>query len=124
MRKQISFALFVTLCILACGRSTKKEVIFGEWGIFVSNDAYCNACPTISFKQDQTGVIRSPDSSILEVLKWGINDSKLKIYGVEEKINSIIPDGNYSIELTTNKEYKELRLREVKRDFYYTLRRH
>lgn len=141
MRNRISFTFFVLLCILACNYSPKKsmdmtavqgdkpinssknkEKIFGDWGIYSSNGAYCNACPTISFKNDQTGVVRSADSTVLEVLKWTINDSTLIVSAVDDRTNSFIPDGIYSFKLTKAKDFQELLLTEKERNLFYTLR--
>lgn len=99
-------------------------MIVGNWGIFVSDNEYCNACPAINFKQDQTGIIKRSDSSILGGLNWTIDDNKLKIYGADEKTHSFIPEGIYSVEFATFKDYKELRLKEINRGFDYTLRCH
>jgi hypothetical protein len=141
MRNQIPFTVFVFLCFLACDRSRPKpmimttiqvdkpvnsstniEKIFGDWGIYVSNGRYCNACPTISFKHDQTGIVRSADSAVLKVLKWTINDSTIIVSAVDERPSSLIPDGTYSFRLTKFKDFQALVLTEVKRNLFYTLR--
>lgn len=134
MRTSILNIIIITT--LSCGQKQNRQdagelltfdkheptsEIIGEWGIYVVDDAYCNACPTIAFKINGTATITFPNGTT-EIIGWKEDKDKMIIKNFSNDSDGReFSDGQYSIEL--EKEDKSTVLRLTKEKTSYTLRR-
>jgi hypothetical protein len=98
-----------------------KSKIFGDWGIYAYETIYlidsipssrilCNVCPRIIFKDNMTAIITRP-SDLKEKITWKIIGDKLIIRNFTDSIeNPILANGEYQMDFTDKREFKELSL--------------
>jgi hypothetical protein len=107
--------------LLTSNKNEPTSEILGEWGIYVVDNAYCNACPTIAFKINGTATITFPNGTT-EIVGWkeGKNKMTIKNYSTNGDAGEFA-DGEYLIAL--EKVDKSTVLKLTKETTSYILRR-
>lgn len=101
--------------------------LIGEWGIYVTifgdSNAYCNACPKIEFKENNTAILTLPTNdkewSLSEYYNWSLNETKLSITPQNNGDSDNYFDSfEYEIEINDKEEFIEFRMLKSERSGY------
>lgn len=114
--------------------SAQDEFLFsnliGEWGVCCFETKHfgdsiaavtnCNACPKLRFKSEKTAELMFPSGNI-ENVSWNLELGILILTNLSNGTNSqLLPTNSYSIELSKNGEYEELKLTIEEEKYSYT----
>ncbi len=129
--------IFFFLLFGFSGNAQKKEsfdkmLILGKWTIYATTEikigktsesltSLCNSCPEVTFSSDRFAKIKFPNGNV-ETYVWRIQNNKL-MFMLAGKIDNPKFDSEYLIKIDQKKEFLEMELTEVNKNYSFILRK-